>query len=253
VVNVRLCRIGDVSTSASERIAASVLERARQVSTATVSSVLQKRGFANMFIRQVFPLRPELRMAGQAFTLRYIPAREDLVPPGDTDNSTNKQRLAVEAVGVGEVLVIDARGYLHAGTLGDILTARIKARGASGIVTDGSFRDTPSMRKIDLPTYARGQSPYASTRFHFPVDINVPIGCGGVAIMPGDVLIGDGEGVVVVPRQVAESVVDEAFEHDQLEEFIMMKIQSGASILNVYPPGPETMREYEQWKTEDRR
>jgi regulator of RNase E activity RraA len=109
-----------------------------------------------------------MRLAGQAFTLRYIPAREDLLPPGETDNRTNKQRLAVEAVGPGDVLVIDARAFVHAGTLGDILAARIMQRGAAGIVTDGAFRDTPSIRSLDFPTYAQGQSPYASTKFHYP-------------------------------------------------------------------------------------
>jgi regulator of RNase E activity RraA len=240
------------TTTVSDRIAPDVLDRARRVSTATVSSLLQKRGFSNAFMRQVFPLRPDMRLAGQAFTLRYIPAREDLVPPGDTDNRTNKQRLAIEAVGPGDVLVIDARGYVHAGTLGDILATRIQQRGANGIVTDGAFRDTPSIRRLDLPTYAQGQSPYASTRFHYPADINVPIGCGGVAVLPGDLIIGDGEGVVVVPRGIAEAVVDEALEHDHLEQFIMGKILGGASILGVYPPDAQTLRDYEQWRQQRR-
>ena len=232
----------------SDPITPAVLDRARTVSTATVSSLLQRRGFTNSFMRQVFPLRPDLRLAGRAFTLRYIPAREDLVASGDVDNRTNKQRLAVEAVGPGDVLVIDARGFVDAGTLGDILATRIKQRGAAGIVTDGAFRDTPSMRTLDLPTYARGQSPYASTKFHYPADLNVPIGCGGVAVIPGDLLIGDAEGVVVVPHAFAQEVVDEAFEHDRLELFIMRKIVDGASILGVYPPDAQTLREYEDWK-----
>jgi regulator of RNase E activity RraA len=235
-------------STASDRVAPALLDLARRISTATLTSQLQKRGFANTFMQGVLPLRPELRLAGQAFTLRNIPAREDLEPPGETDNRTSKQRLAVESVGPGEVLVIDARGDARAATLGDILAARIMHRGAAGIVTDGAFRDTPSIRELDLATYAQGQSPYVSTRIHHPQDINVPIGCGGVAVLPGDLIVGDGEGVVVVPRAIAEEVVQAAFEQDEREKFIMSKVQAGASILGVYPPDADTLREYEAWK-----
>jgi 5-oxopent-3-ene-1,2,5-tricarboxylate decarboxylase / 2-hydroxyhepta-2,4-diene-1,7-dioate isomerase len=145
--------------SIADRIATEVLELARSISTASLTSQLQKRGFANTFMEGVLPLRPDLRLAGQAYTLRFIPIREDLEPPGEIDNRTSKQRLAVEGVGPGDVLVIDARGDIGAATLGDILTARILQRGAAGIVTDGAFRDTPSIRTLDLATYARGQSP----------------------------------------------------------------------------------------------
>src|SRR5450755_3514074 len=129
----------------------------------------------------VLPLRPAMRLAGQAFTLRNIPAREDLEPPGETDNRTSQQRLAVESVGPGDVLVIDARGDVRAATLGDILAARIQQRGAAGIVTDGAFRDTPSIRTLDLATYAQGQSPYVSTTIHHAQDTTVPIACGARA------------------------------------------------------------------------
>ena len=132
-----------------ERVAPDILDLARRISTATLTSQLQKRGFANTFMLGVQPLRPELRLAGQAFTLRFIPMREDIEPPGETDNRTSKQRLAVEAVGPGDVLVIDARGDVRAATLGDILATRIKQRGAAGIVTDGAFRDTPSIRALE--------------------------------------------------------------------------------------------------------
>jgi regulator of RNase E activity RraA len=231
-----------------ERVAPDILDLARRISTATLTSQLQKRGFANTFMLGVQPLRPELRLAGQAFTLRFIPMREDIEPPGETDNQTSKQRLAVEAVGPGDVLVIDARGDVRAATLGDILATRIKQRGAAGIVTDGAFRDTPSIRALDLATYAQGQNPYASTRIHHSQDINVPIGCGGVAVLPGDLIVGDGEGVVVIPRPVAEEVVQAAFEQDERETFIMAKIRQGASILGVYPPDEHTLAEYEAWK-----
>jgi regulator of RNase E activity RraA len=238
--------------SIADRIATEVLELARSISTASLTSQLQKRGFANTFMEGVLPLRPDLRLAGQAYTLRFIPIREDLEPPGEIDNRTSKQRLAVEGVGPGDVLVIDARGDIGAATLGDILTARILQRGAAGIVTDGAFRDTPSIRTLDLATYARGQSPYASTRIHHPQDINVAIGCGGVAVLPGDLIVGDGEGVVVVPRAIAEEVVQATYEQDQRETFIMSRITHGASILGVYPPDADTLRDYEAWKQQQR-
>ncbi|MDQ6672386.1 MAG: ribonuclease activity regulator RraA [Chloroflexota bacterium] len=234
--------------TAPDRLAPAILDMARRISTATLTSQLQKRGFGNTFMLGVLPLRPEMRLAGQACTLRFIPTREDLEPPGETDNRTSKQRLAVEAVGPGDVLVIDARGDVRAATLGDILAARIKQRGAAGIVTDGAFRDTPSIRGLDLATYAQGQNPYASSRIHHPQDVNVPIGCGGVAVVPGDLVVGDGEGVVVVPRAIAEEVVQAALEQDQRETFIMAKIRQGASILGVYPPDASTLAEYEEWK-----
>lgn len=235
-------------STAPDRLAPETLALARRISTATLTSQLQKRGFANTFMHGVLPLRPELRLAGAAFTLRNIPAREDLEPPGETDNTTSKQRLAVESVGPGDVLVIDARGDARAATLGDILAARIMQRGAAGIVTDGAFRDSPSIRTLDLATYARGASPYVSTRIHHPQDINVPIGCGGVAVLPGDLIVGDGEGVVVVPQAIAAEVVQAAFEQDEREKFIMSRILAGASILGVYPPDERTLREYEDWK-----
>jgi regulator of RNase E activity RraA len=232
----------------ADRLPSALLDLARQVSTATLSSQLQKRGLLHCFMHGVLPLRPDLRLVGHAFTLRYIPVREDLERSGEFDNRTNQQRVAVESVGPGDVLVIDARGDTRAATLGNILATRIMRRGAAGIVTDGAFRDTPAIRLMDIPTYARGQSPDVSTRVHHPQDINVPIGCGGVAVLPGDLLVGDAEGVIVVPRQVAEEVVRDAYEQDQREEFILTKIESGSSILGVYPPDEHTLQEYESWK-----
>jgi regulator of RNase E activity RraA len=234
--------------SVTERVSAELLEVAKRVSTATLSSQLQKHGFVHAFMLGVRPLRPELRLAGQAFTLRYIPVREDLERPGEFDNRTNKQRIAVESVGPGDVLVIDARGDVRAGALGNILATRIAERGAAGIVTDGAFRDTPSIQAIDLPTYAGGASPELSTSIHHPADINVPIGCGGVAVLPGDVIVGDGEAVMVVPLAAAEAVIRAAHEQEQREDFILTKIRGGSSIHGVYPPDEATLREFEAWR-----
>lgn len=238
------------AANTEDRVAADVLAIYKEVSTATLSSQLLKRGYRQLFMHGVAPLRPELRLVGQAYTLRYIPARADLergTASTDFDNTTNKQRLAVEHVGPGEVLVIDARGDTRAAVLGNILTARIKARGAAGIVTDGAFRDTPAIRAIELPTYACGQHPNISFTIHHPVDINVPIACGGVAVLPGDVIVGDGEGVIVVPRALAEEVARDAREQERRERFILAKIEGGSSIVGVYPPDERTVREYETW------
>lgn len=236
---------------AFERVVPDVLDLLGQVSTATLSSQMRKRGFRNVFMHGPAPLRPDLRMAGQALTLRYIPTREDLDRTGEFDNRTNKQRLAVEQVGRGDVLVIDARGETRAASLGNILAARIRARGAAGIVTDGAFRDSPWIRRLDLPTYASGQSANISSAIHHPSEINVPISCGGVAVLPGDVLVGDAEGVIVIPRAVAEEVARDAVEQERREAFIFAKVQAGSSIIGVYPPSDATLREYESSRASD--
>jgi regulator of RNase E activity RraA len=228
-------------------LSADAFAKLRTVSTATLTSQLIKRGFHNTFMPGVYPLRPDLRMVGYAFTLRYVPTRPDQV---DVlyDNTKNIQRIAVESVNQDDVLVIDARGDVRAATLGNILATRLKARGAAGLVTDGALRDTPNFKSIDLPAYI--QAPNATTSFeiHHPIDINVPIGCAGVLVMPGDIMVGDAEGVVVIPSQIGEEVAHDAFEQERLEEFIQNKIASGASILGVYPPNEQTKAEYAEWR-----
>ena len=217
-------------------------------STATISAVLRKHGYNNLYMEGLAPLRPDLRMVGQAFTLRNVPTRPDLDPTGEFDNTTNKQRIAVESVGPGDVLVIDAREDTRAGTLGDILATRIWKRGAAGIVSDGAFRDTPGVAEIDMPTYSRAQNPNLSSTVHHPVELNGIISCAGVAVVPGDVIVGDAEGVIVVPHSIATEVAREAGEQDHREAFIMEKIQSGSSIIGVYPPDDDTLAEYERTK-----
>ncbi|MCB0113563.1 MAG: ribonuclease activity regulator RraA, partial [Caldilineaceae bacterium] len=211
---------------------------------------LNKRGLRKNFMAGIYPLRPDLRLVGYAFTLRYIPAREDLADEL-YDNTKNVQRLAVEAIGPGDVLVIDARGEAHEGaTLGNILATRLKVRGAVGIVTDGALRDTPGFLELDLPSYI--QAPHASTSFvaHHPVEMQTPIGCGGIAVIPGDVIVGDAEGVVVIPAAMAESVAHDAYEQEIREEFFQQKVASGSSILGVYPPNEQTLAEFEAWRKE---
>jgi len=221
----------------------------RQVSTATLTSQLGKHGLRNPFLAGLYPLRPDLRMVGYAFTLRFIPAREDLADEL-YDNTKNVQRLAVEAVGAEDVLVIDARNDISSASLGHILGTRITVRGAAGLVTDGALRDTPGFRDLALPTYMRAAHANTSFVAHHPVEMQTPIGCAGVAVLPGDVIVGDGEGVVVIPSQMAESVAHAAFEQELREEFFLQKIVGGASIMGVYPPNETTLAEFARWRKE---
>jgi len=217
-----------------------------QVSTATLTSQLLKRGFRNTFLTGVEPLRPDLRMVGYAFTLRFVPMREDLDIDRPVNNLTSPQRIAIESVGAKDVLVIDARGELGSGTIGDILATRMKVLGAVGVVTDGALRDRVGMQATDLPSYARGTHGNASPTKHHPADINVPIGCAGVLVMPGDVVVGDADGVVIIPMAVANEVALAALAQEEIEAFVLTKIQAGSSIIGVYPPGDETRAEFER-------
>jgi len=228
-------------------LTADAFAKLRTVSTATLTAQLQKRGFRNTFLAGLAPLRADLRLVGYAFTLRYVPAREDLTD-ALYDNTKNIQRIAVESVNQDDVLVIDARGDVRAATLGNILATRLKARGAAGLVTDGALRDTPGYRELDFPSYVKAAHAATSFLIHQPVDINVPIGCAGVLIMPGDVMVGDGEGVVAIPAALAEEVAHDAYEQERLEEFIQQKVAGGASILGVYPPDEQTKAEYAAWR-----
>jgi regulator of RNase E activity RraA len=235
------------------RVSPDTLATLRQVSTATLSAQLLKRGYAQMFLHGLMPLRPELRMAGQAVTLRFIPAREDLardeqMASGEFNNLTNKQRIAVETVGQDEVLVIDARNDTRAATLGNILVGRIKARGAAGIVTDGAFRDSPGIREIDLPTYARGQNPNISFTVHYAADINVPISCAGVAVIPGDVIVGDAEGRSSSPPPSLTRSRATAWSRNTRKSSFTARSPPGLSIVGTYPPDAATLAEYEAWK-----
>jgi regulator of RNase E activity RraA len=229
-------------------IAPETLKLLENVGTATLSGLLMRRGVRSVFMAGVLPLNPEKHMVGRAFTLRYLPAREDMPGGEGMEDLTNIQRKGVETVGPGEVFCIDARGNTNAGSLGDILAARIFKRGATGLVTDGAFRDSPTIRALGQPVYARAMHAAVNTTQHFAADIQVPIACGGVMVCPGDVLVGDGEGVIVLPQAMAAEVAAEAAEYEPKEIFIRELIDSGRSIKGVYPPDAETLAAFEQWK-----
>lgn len=218
------------------------------VSTATVATQLFKRGFRTRFMTGVAPLHPDLKFVGTARTLRYLPMREDLDHVEVFRNPEMPQRKAVELVGPGEVLVIDARGDLRAGTIGNILATRIMRRGAAGIVSDGPFRDLEAIRAMRFPAFCAGANAGTNLAAHHPVDVDLPVGCGGVLVFPGDVLVGDGDGVIVIPRHLAGEIARDAAEQERAEEFVLEKIAGGSSIVGVYPMNEETAAEYEAWK-----
>ena len=226
---------------------AEVSAKLKTASTATLTSVLRNKGLHNTFMHQVAPLKPDMQMVGRAFTLRYIPAREDLdeVP---LDNLKDVQRIGIERIAEGELLVIDARGDTRAGTMGSILAARIQMRGCSGVVTDGAYRDSPTIAASGLPAYAAAMNAHTNKTIHYPSEIQVAVACGGVAVFPGDLIVGDQEGVVVIPAQLAKEVAVEAEEMEEKERFIMEKIRTGASIVGTYPPDEATLAEYRAWK-----
>ena len=237
--------MSDSPTGALPTVAEDTWDLLEQPSTATLATVLAKHGLWNVFVTGAEPLSPGGRMVGQAYTLRYLPAREDLDHNLVFDNSKDPQRLAIESVGPRDVLVIDARGDERAGTMGNILATRMVARGAAGIVTDGCFRDSPAIAEMDIPAYAR--SPHAATNktIHHPVDCQLPVACGGVAVFPGDILVGDDEGVVVIPRHLADEVALAAARQEHKEDFILSKIQGGAPLAGTYPADEATDAEYE--------
>jgi len=225
-------------------------KKLHHVSTATLTTQLLKRGFRNTFIAGLTPLRPDLRMVGRAFTLRYVPIREDLDKAVEYNNDNNIQRLAVEAVGEGDVLMIDARSNINAASFGHILATRIMMRGASGLVTDGGLRDTVGIQQLDLPVYTRMPHATTSVAVHHPVDMNVPIGCGEVYVQPGDIVVGDAEGVVIMPATVANEVAHDGYEQERLEEFLQQKVAHGSGIKGVYPPNSAVLEEYKVWLAE---
>ena len=200
----------------------------RKVSTATLTVQLRRHGITNAFIAGLRPARPDLRLLGRAFTLRYVPLREDVVA-ADT-RELNAQKEAVETIGPGEALVIEARGEAGAGTIGDILALRALRRGATGIVTDGSLRDSAAVARLDMPTYYLAPHAAVLGMRHYPLATNIPVACGGVLVMPGDVLVGDEDGVIVLPAALAETVALDAFEQEVREEFALERVDAGESV-----------------------
>ena len=221
-----------------------------KVSTATLCTALFKRGLRNQFIQDVRPLNDQLpNMVGEAFTLRYIPAREDLNPISVFQDRSHPQRVAVEQCPPGAVMVFDSRKNPRAASAGSILVTRLKVRGCAGVVTDGGFRDSPEIAEMGFPAYHHRPSAPTNLTLHQALDIDVPIGCGDVAVFPGDVMVGDREGVVVIPAHLADEIAHEATEMTAFEDFVTEKVLEGRSILGLYPPTEEQSKlDFEAWR-----
>ena len=218
-------------------------------SSATLSTQLFKRGFRNQVLQGVSRLTPKSpTLVGEAFTLRNIPAREDLDHIGVYDNHEHPQRKAIEIAPPGSVLVIDCREDARSASAGGILVRRLEVRGVAGLVTDGGLRDTPEIAQRAFPVYCKAPSAPISLITQHAVESNVPVACGGVAVYPGDVIVGDGEGVVVVPRGIADEVAAQTYEQEKLEEFVQMEIAAGRPLPGTYPPNAETRARYEAWR-----
>ena len=226
------------------------LERLRHVSTATLCTQMYKRGFRNVYLQGVSRLTTPSggNLVGPAFTMRNIPSREDLDQITAFDNPEHPQRKAIESVPPGHVLVLDCRGETRAACGGQILTTRLMKRGAAGLVSDGPMRDSGAIAQMDFPVYCAGSSAPLNLIQHHAIDLNVPIGCGGVAVYPGDVIVGDDEGVVVIPRHLADEVAADAAEQEKMEIFVLERIQGGAALPGTYPPNAETRAAYAAWR-----
>ena len=225
------------------------------ISAATLCTALFKRGLRNQFIQDVRPVNTDLQrtlpnMVGEAFTLRYIPAREDLNPISVFQDRTHPQRVAVEQCPPGSVMVIDSRKDARAASAGSILVSRLLARGCAGVVTDGGFRDSPEIAALPFPAYHHRPSAPTNLTLHQALDINVPIGCGDVAVWPGDVMVGDREGVTVIPANIVDEIAEEAFQMTAFEDFVTEMVQKhNRSILGLYPPtDPQTNVEFAAWR-----
>lgn len=220
------------------------------VSTATLCTALFKRGLSRQFIQSVRPLNPSLpNMVGQAYTLRYMPAREDRNTISVFLDRAHPQRKAVEECPPGAVMVIDSRKDARAASAGGILVTRLMKRGVAGVVTDGGFRDSPDIAKMPFPAYHQQPSAPTNLTVHEAIDINVPIGCGDAPVFPGDVVVGDAEGVVVIPAHLADDIAAEAHEMTVFEDFVQDKVMEGRSILGLYPPTDEQSRlDFAAWR-----
>src|SRR4051794_10858737 len=226
----------------------STREALKTVATSTLTGALYKRGLRNMFLQDVQPLRVDQpRMVGIAYTMRFIPFREDMNPPKGPRKSVQPQ--AMEECPPGHVLVIDSRGDPRAASAGDLYVGRLAARGCSGIVTDGGLRDSEGILKTGLPAYQRRPSSPPSPIIHCPIDLNLPVSCGGVAVYPGDIIVGDCDGVVVIPAALADEIAEEAVATTLYETFAEEEVARGRSLIGLFPAaGKQALKDFQEWK-----
>jgi len=220
-------------------------------STASIATLLFKRGLRNQFVQDVSRLNPPgKRMVGPVYTLRYIPAREDLNPIEVFRDPEHPQRRAVEEIPEGHVLVMDCRLDASAASAGSILVTRLQVRGCAGVVTDGGLRDAEEIANLDMPSFCAKPSAPTNLTKHQALDLNVPIGCGGVAVFPDDIAVGDGDGVIIIPAEMADDIAAEAKEMEPYEAWVVDQVKAGASIIGLYPMNDESRARYESWLAE---
>ncbi|QWF20603.1 ribonuclease activity regulator RraA [Nocardioides sp. LMS-CY] len=224
------------------------LEQLRQVGTANVANALYTRGFRNVVLHGVVPLGTDQeQLVGPAYTLRFIPAREDLDSLDEYAEDSNLHRRAIEEAPPGSVLVIDAFGSTRASSMGDMMATRLRQRGVVGVVTDGGYRDATGIAATGLPCYQTGGAPPATPIALHPIALDEPVGCAGVAVYPGDIVVGDRDGVVVVPRHLVVEVAQAAYDAHQYEQFAELQIGAGRPIFGLFPATPESRTEYDAW------
>jgi regulator of RNase E activity RraA len=220
----------------------------QDISTATITTVLLKKGLRNVWLRGTKPLRPDQkRLVGPAFTLRFVPAREDLATP-ESWSSPTSTRAAIESMPPGCIAVVDAMGVSDAGIFGDILCARMAVRGVAALVTDGVVRDLAGVLATGLPVWCSGAAAPPSVAGLTFVNWQEPIGCGGVAVFPNDLIVVDSDGAVVIPAALVDEVVKAAVEQERLEAWIMTEVENGAALPGLYPPNAENKARYEASK-----
>ena len=228
------------------------LDMLRECGQGTLTTQLFRRGFRQQFLVGLKPLNPACaRFAGEAFTLRFIPSREDKDwDLGDLHKRgmDNLQWEAVEMVAPGQVLVIDSRSDIRAASAGNMLLTRLKRRGAVGAITDGAFRDGTEISAMDFPAFCQANTASTRPAYHRAVGINQPIGCAGVAVYPGDIIVGDADGVTVIPRHLAAEIAIDAVEQERREAFLFTKIDAGAELWGTYPANAATLQEYADFR-----
>ena len=228
----------------------STREKLMGVSVATLCSALYKRGLRNQTIQDVRPVQRKGRnMVGPAFTLRYMPAREDRNQMSVFRNPDHPQRAAIEQCPEGHVMVMDSRKDARAASAGDILITRLMVRGGAGVVTDGGFRDSMTIGELEIPAYHHRASSPTNLTLHEAIDINVPIGCGDVAVFPGDIVVGDDDSVIIIPAEIADEIADEAVEMTAYEDFVTERVKGGATIIGLYPATDDRNLElFAEWR-----
>lgn len=228
-------------------------QQLQQVGSANVANVLLKRGYKNVMMLGLKPLLSDQeKLIGPAYTLRFIPAREDIDSMANYSREDNKHRLAIEQCPAGAVLVIDAFGCTAAASMGDMMAARLQYRGVSGVVTDGGYRDSPAIAAVGLPCFQRQNAPPATPIALHPLSLNKPIGCAGVAVYPGDIILGDADGVAVIPADLVDEVAQEALDAVEYEAYAALHIARGRSIFEVFPATDASRKAYEQWVAKGR-